>query len=389
MPRSTKLLALLAAVLLLGAACSEADPAQQEVNEDPEAALEEALDNLADYQGTSLEFSIEGSTDSLIAFSDDELTEEQAQQFLDSSLRMTSKEAEDIDDQQAEFILNLAGQEDAVELMSFGSTLYARADVGGIMDTFGADRASLDAVEQQLGSQPGFEFVGQFLDGEWIGVTGAEQFAEQLTGRSVEEQTEEQAAMAEELAQSLKDNASVEAGNEEGPGGHLVVTLPLRAVYEDFKEITEAAGAIATGGAPMPDASEVPNEDIILDVWIDDEELTQVELDVLQFADWEDAEDFPEGVDDLRLRAAVDEFTGSLEPPDAAAEVDFQQLMGLMMGGAMGSEGASGGAGGGIPEGTDQTEVCDEIEAALEGQPDEVIEEAAKQYADICPNLGR
>jgi hypothetical protein len=387
MPRHTKWLALLAAAALLTAACSEGGQAQQEVNEDPEGALEAALDNLADYEGTRLEFSLEGSTDSLIALSEGDLNEDQAQQFLDSSLSVTAKEAEDIEDQQAEFTLNLAGRADAVKLMSFGSTVYARADVAGIMETFGADRASLDVMRQQLASQPGFEFVGQFLDGEWIGITGAEKFAEQITGRSVEEQTEEQQAMADELAQSLKDNASVEAGDEEGPGGHVVVTLPLRAVYEDFKEITEAAGALAAGGAPMPDASEVPDEEIILDVWIDDEELTQVELDIVQFRDWAEAEDFPEGVDDLRLRATVEEFTGSLERPDAATEVDLEELMRLFMGGAAGSGAATGGAG--LPEGTDQQEVCDEIEAALEGQPDEVIAEAAKQYADVCPNLGQ
>jgi hypothetical protein len=383
MPRFLRLLALLAVVLV--AACNQPNQAQQEVNEDPEAALEAALDNLADYEGTSVELSIEGTTDSLIALSEDELTEEQAQQFLDSSLRMTTKEAENIEDQQAEFLINVAGQENAVELKSFGTTLYARADVAGLLDTFGGEPGALDAFEQQFTTQPGFDFVGTFLDGEWIALTGADQFAEQLTGQSVEEQTEKQRAMAEELANSLKDNASVEAGDEEGPGGHLVVTLPLRSLYEDFKEITEAAGSIASGGAPMPDANEVPDEEIILDVWIDDEEVTQVELDVIQFADWEDAEDFPEGVDDLRVRMTVDEFTGSLEQPEAAAEVDVGQLMGLLMGGAMGGgEGLPGDGAGGTNQ-----EVCDEIEAALEGQPDKVVEEAAKQYADVCPNLGR
>jgi hypothetical protein len=259
--------------------------------------------------------------------------------------------------------------------------------VAGLLDAFGGEPGALDAFEQQFTTQPGFDFVGTFLDGEWIALTGADQFAEHLTGQSVEEQTEKQQAMAEELANSLKDNASVEAGDEEGPGGHLVVTLPLRALYEDFKEITEAAGSIASGGAPMPDASEVPDEDIILDVWIDDEEVTQVELDVVQFADWEDAEDFPEGVDDLRLRMTVDEFTGSLEQPEAAAEVDVGQLMGLLMGGAMGGGEGSRAT---IPEPQGgQDDICAEIEAALEGQPDEVIKEAAKQYADVCPNLGR
>jgi hypothetical protein len=381
MPRFLRLLALLAVTVLV-AACSQADQAQQEVNDDPEAALEAALDNLADYEGTSLELSIEGTADSLIALSEDELTEEQAQQFLDSSVRVTTKEAEDIEDQQAEFLVNVAGQENAVEIKTFGSTLYARADVAGLLDTFGGEPGALDAFEQQVTSQPGFEFVGTFLDGEWIALTGADQFAEQLTGQSVEEQTEKQRAMAEELANSLKDNASVEAGDEEGPGGHLVVTLPLRALFEDFKEITEAAGTIASGGAQMPDTSDVPDEDIILDVWIDDEEVTQVELDVVQFADWEDAEDFPEGVEDLRLRMTVEEFTGSLEQPEAAAEVDFGQLMGLLMGGATGGGALPGGGAGETSQ-----EVCDEIEAALEGQPDEVIKEAAKQYADVCPNL--
>jgi hypothetical protein len=387
MPRLVKLLPLLAAAALLAAACSEADQAQQEVNDDPENALESALDNLADYQGTSLGFSIEGSADSLIALSENELTDKQAQQILDSSLRMTSKEAEDINDQQAEFSATIAGQENALEIKTIGTTLYARADVSGLIDTFGGEQANLEALARQAATQPGFEFIGTLLDGDWIAVTGAAKFAEQLTGQSVEEQTEQQQAMAEELANSLKENAEVEAGDKEGPGGHVVVTLPLRALVEDFKEITQAAGTLASGGAPLPDADELPDEDIILDVWIDDEEVTQVELDIIQFADWEEADDFPEGVDDLRLRMSVAEFTGSVDEPDAAAEVDVSELMGLLMGGGFESGSGRGLPGGGA-EGSEQDDVCAEIEAALEGQPDEVIEEAAKQYGDLCPNLG-
>ncbi|MGH2787393.1 MAG: hypothetical protein ACRDJV_05715 [Actinomycetota bacterium] len=382
MPRSPRTLALLVAAGLALAQVACSDPAQQQVSDDPEGSLDEALDNLADYQGTSIEFSLEGSTESLTAVSEGDLKEEDAQKFFDSSLLMTTKEAEEVEDQQAQFVFNLAGQENAFEMQTFGTTLYARADIAGAMDAFGADPASLEAFEQQIASQPGFDFVGPFLDGEWISITGAEQFAEQLTGKSVEEQTADQQAMAEELANSLRDNAEVDAGDEEGPGGQLVVTIPLRQLFEDFKELSEAAGTLASGGAPLPDSEDLPDEDIVLDVWVDDAEITQVELNITQFADWEGAEEFPEGVEDLRLRMTVDEFTGSLEEPNAASEVDFQELMGLMMGGAAGTGGGSTAP----PSGTG--EVCDEIEAALEGQPDEVIDQAKAQYKDLCPNLG-
>jgi hypothetical protein len=378
-----KLLALIGIAALLLSGCAGSND-QQAINDDPKAALQQALDNFADYEGITVELTLESTPDSLSALSEGELTDEQARQILDSSFVFTTKEAEDPKDSQLEMVGNIAGQDRAFEVKVLGLTLYVRADVNGLVETFGADSSEIDALRQQYGSQPGFEFIGTLLDGEWVALTGFQEFAEQMTGQPLQSSpSAEQRDLSKKLAQSLEDNSSVEAGNKEGPGGHLLVSLNVQDLYTDFKSLAETTGGLATGGAPLPDPSDVPDRDLLLDVWVDDEQITQVELDITQFADWEGAEDFPEGIDDFRLRLALEEFTGDVAKPEAADEVDLAELMQLFMGGGLGSGGATGSGSGG----PSNAELCNEIESSLEGQPDEVIEQARDQFGAMCPRL--
>jgi hypothetical protein len=378
-----KLLALIGIAALLLSGCAGSND-QQAINDDPEAALQQALDNFADYEGITVELTLESTPDSLSALSEGELTDEQARQILDSSFVFTTKEAEDPKDSQLEMVGNIAGQDRAFEVKVLGLTLYVRADVNGLVETFGADSSEIDALRQQYGSQPGFEFIGTLLDGEWVALTGFQEFAEQMTGQPLQSSpSAEQRDLSKKLAQSLEDNSSVEAGNKEGPGGHLLVSLNVQDLYTDFKSLAETTGGLATGGAPLPDPSDVPDRDLLLDVWVDDEQITQVELDITQFADWEGAEDFPEGIDDFRLRLALEEFIGDVAKPEAADEVDLAELMQLFMGGGLGSGGATGSGSGG----PSNAELCNEIESSLEGQPDEVIEQARDQFGAMCPRL--
>jgi hypothetical protein len=123
-------------------------------------------------------------------------------------------------------------------------------------------------------------------------------------------------------------------------------------------------------GAGLPQASEVPNEDVVLDVWIEDDFVQQMELDFLQFADFEGA-DIPEGVDQAALRLTFEEFDGEVEAPKDSTKVDTRELAGLFAGAAGGGAGAAGG---------DQpTDICEQ----LKGAPPEVIE----QFAQECPEL--
>jgi hypothetical protein len=335
---------LVALVLMLAACGGDAD-----VGENPKAALDTALDSFSEYEGVEMGLTIESSPESLVALSEGDLTDEQAQQILDSAIAVTSKQnAEDPEKGQFEMAMNIAGTEDAVELRALGYDVYTRADVRGLVETFGGNPSELDAFESQAGGQPGFEFVGPLLDGEWIGLKNADQIVEQLTGQSIEEQTGEQAALSKQFADAFKDTSNVAAGDQEGPGDHVRVTVPVRDLWERFTKLAGDQMTALTQGQPIPDASELPDEDLVVDMWIEDEKLTQAELDIAQFSQWEGAEDMPEDVEDLRLRVTFEEFTGEIEAPEDFTEVDTATLIQGFLGG-MGSSGSSTSSGNAVP----------------------------------------
>lgn len=381
MRKATRFGAPLIALALLLGACGGGDA---EVQEDPKGALEEALDNLGDYEGVRLTVSMGADTEDLVAASEGDLTEEDAQKILDSSLVISSKEGESADDAQFEMVANVAGHDRAVELKGIGKTIYARADVEALVEEFGGDTSEIDAARRQFGSQPGFEFVGPAIDGEWISVEGLEDVIQQFTGQSIPETpSEEDQELVKGFADALKQNVSAEAGDREGPGGHVVATVPLRSTYEEFSKLASQLGQVPTG-AGLPPASEVPDENIELDIWIDGGHIKQVEFDFVKLARslGEDA-DIPEDVDRLAVRLGIEEFTDDVEAPDDATSIDLQQLMQGFLGGM-----------GGMEESVESGEVvpadlCDELATQLEGQSQEVKDQIIAQFGADCPNLGQ
>ena len=351
------------ACLLLLAACGSSGP---DPAENPEAALTSAFENAAEREGNTFVFTIESDADSLMAASEGELEPDVADSILASSLSMSTTNVEDPEDAEFEMTVDIDGN--LVELASTDpNTLYVRADVRELVEQFGGTQAEID--QALSGAPPGFSFVQALVDGEWVEFTGAEALSEQLGAPSPD--PEEAALFLQEISAAL-ESAEVTDEGAEDPGQHLVATIGVRELYEAF---TRAASNLAQfPGAALPPASEVPSEEIRVDFWVDDDQLTQVQLDVTQFADWEDAE-FPEGVDELALQITLEEFGGGVEEPDAADTVDLKQLMQLFMQGMTGSMGTGSTGNSGAPVG----DLCE----SLKGAPAEVIE----QFAAECPEL--
>jgi hypothetical protein len=371
------LISAIAAALLLGACGGDdggPDPA-----DDPKGALTNAVEALNDYEGVTMTMSVDSDTDSLVALSEGSLSDDQAQQILDSGLTITSKSAEDPADAQAEIAVDIAGNDGAVEMKFVDNTFYARADVSGIMETLGQDSSQLDAWEQQASSQPGFDFVGPALHGEWIAMKGFEQAFQQFGGAQASEPTEAQKKAIETFTAALQDSANVETGDLEGPGQNIVATVPLRDVYDNFVDLAGELGASAT--TPMPPASEVPNEDLRIDTWVEDGRLTQVALDFKQFANYEGADPIPEGADKFALILGLEEFTGDVQAPEDATEVDLSQVMQSFLGTGVGTNTAPGSTTG------TSDELCNELKAQLQGQPQDVVDQFKDLYGAQCPDL--
>ena len=362
-----KLISLGASLLLLASACGGDD-----VGGSPKESLTAAIENLSEMKGLELVFTLQSSPSSLAALAaEDEsnLSEEDAQRILNSSITIRSK-GKTPENAQAEFVINIDG-EDAIEMKVIEDTFYVRADVRGLIETFGGDPSSLDQFEQQA-TAAGVTFVKPAIDGEWIALEGLKDIARQQglpTGRAPN-----QDALVRAFRTAVDEEAEVTQGDQDGPGTHLVVDLPVRQIYE---RLLPEFQKLLTGvpGATLPPASEVPNETVRLDTWVDDDQLRQVRLDLLQFAKFGD-EPVPEGVDELALQVTIDEFDDDVEAPEDAVtltEQDIQQAFGALMSGAFG----------GAPPGGGSTTIDQKDCEALEQAPPTV----QKQFAAQCPNL--
>ncbi len=372
-----KLIALTMALALSAVACgggSGPDPA-----DDPNGALRAALERLAEYEGVEMSLRLSSDAESLVALSEGDLDADTAEQVLGSSLVIRSKTADDPADSQFELAANIAGIEDAVELKAVGDTLYVRGDVEGLASTFGADTAGIDGFAAQAASQPGFEFVGPALEGEWIGISGLTEGMKALTGAvgATETPSEEDTKAIEQLTDALADAAQVTQGDKEGPGTNLVATVDIRKAFESFSAFASELGNLPAGTA-LPPGSDIPEGEVAIDVWIDGGDLTQVQFDFTQLAEFTD-DPMPEGVNELALTLGIAEFTDAIEAPEDAATVDFQQLFQGLFQGFAGSESSETSP---VPG-----DICAELATQLADQPQEVIDQVASQFEAECPDL--
>lgn len=371
-----RIFSLLIASSLLLAACGGSDSGP-DPTDDPKAALTSALQNLGSYEGVTAGLSLRSDEASLIAISEGELTDELAEVILGSSISVTARGGESFEDLQFELVADIGG--DKVELRLTEQVVYARADVRDLVERFGGDTAELEGATQ--GAPPGFEFIGPALDGEWIAIEGATEFLQQFGGippgggGGDEDSAELAAQLADDLTAAIEDNSTVTSVGEDDAGNHLEVKISVKGLVDTLRDI---AGSLPGGQALPPDAfppdSEIPEGDATIDVWVEDDRVSQIELDFLKLADAFSDEEVPSGVESFAIRLTLEEFTGNVEAPDAVETVNFQTLFQGFLGGRMGGDPTTG---------TDTAPDLSELCAQLEGAPPEVVE----QFAEECPDL--
>lgn len=369
-----RLLAALVASLLVFAACggdSGPDPA-----DDPKAALVSGMQALGE-GGLSVTISLNSTAEDLSAMAEADgstLTEDDAAKILESSFTLATNNETDPDAQQVEMSVNVAGMERAIELKVVEQVLYFRASIRDLVTEFDGDTSDLESAMAE--APPGFDFIGPAIEGEWIALTGAKELAEQMGGAAAspsEEDQEQANKFAAQMSQVLQNSATVEHEGSDDIGEHVIASVNVRDAYEGFTQALGTLGGLASSQmGTLPPASEVPDENIRLDAWLDGGRVVQLEFDLTQFSEFPEA-DFPEGVETLGLRVALDEFDGNVEVPETAAEVDLMTLLQGMMGGMTGSGSTTG----------MESEVPADFCESLEGAPEEVV----TQFAEECPEL--
>lgn len=347
---------------------------------DPRETFEQALDNLADAPGVTVALSLRSSVEDLRALagsSGDELSAEGASKILDSSLTVSATQNADPADSETVVVLEVAGR-DAIELRTIGFDFFVRVDIDTLADVFGQDATELRAQAQSAAGF-GLPFIDPLLAGEWIALKGFERFASM--GAAQTEQGEE---FVRRVTDALTESVEISAVGEDEIGTHLLARVPLGVLLEEIlqaaRDLTGGLGGLGVGAVP---SDSLPKGDLEIDLWVADEELRQVEVDLVQFGRLLD-EEVPRGVDEFALRAAIAEFGGGVEAPSEAVEVNVQELFGAMFG--LGAAGM-----------TERIEVGREVELRpgklgprsdfpchfLKDEPRTVL----RQYAAECPHL--
>lgn len=367
-----KLLATVATAALVLSACGGSGGSSGGGGS-PKETLTNALEGLSS-GGHTFKISLDSDAASLSKLSEGDLSEDVAQKILDSSLSVSSVSADDPKDSEFAMVANVAGSDD-VEIRYVDQTLYLRVDLDSLLNLAGADakasaQAQIQALVQQAKAQ-GLDFVEPAVNGEWLAFTGLGAILDQLGANA--SPTDQQEAIVKQFTDSVTKDATVTSEGNEDPGEHLVATVNVKDLYQSFVDLADQLGQGAASSL-QTDESQIPDKDVKADFWVDDGKVTQIELDILQLAQLapEGDQQIPEGVDHFGVKMEVSDFSGGVEVPSGAHEVDLSQLMQAFTGGGSTSSGSGS-------SGSSEDAFCN----ALKSQPASI----QKQYADMCPNL--
>ena len=304
---------LLAATVLL-AACGGSSSGGGQT---PEQTLEEALDNLRAAPGVTAVVTLRStpaSLQALAAASGKQLSAEDAGKILGSSLTVSSRRADDPSEAASRLLVDVAGRT-SLEARTVDSTLYLRADVLYLLETFGQPPGTAEAIARQA-EAAGVAGIRPLIEGRWVSLRDpGTPMGAPATSRS-------QRQAFDRLLAAVRSATRVTSEGTEEAGEHLVARVDLREVVA---RLGDAAGPWGPGAA-LPDPAQVPDRPIAVDLWVDDGDLARVELDVLQLHALSGS-DVPPGVDELAIRVALSEFADEVEAPSDAVPVDLGPLL--------------------------------------------------------------
>jgi hypothetical protein len=366
-----KLFAAIAAATMVMAACGGDDGGSS--GGSPKETLTSAVENLSS-GGHTITLSLNSDPESLAALSEGSFNEDVASKILDSSISISSNGEDNPADSEFALAANIAGNTD-FEVRFVDETLYLRIDLDSLLDLAGPE-AKAEATQQiqaaiEAAKAQGLDFVEPAANGEWLAFTGLTGLLDQLGVNP--SPSEDQQAVLDQFTAAVTKDAEVTSEGTDDEGEHLVASANLKNLYQNFVDLATELNPSAASQLGAVDASEIPDEEVSVDFWVNDGSLTQIQFDFLQLAGLGD-EEIPDGVDALGLRLEIDDFSGGVEVPSGATEVDVAQLLQTFMGGLSGTGSDTSG---GSDSGTDA--FCD----ALKGQPKSV----QKAYADQCPDL--
>lgn len=317
----------------------------------------------ADYRTFSHQADKEGGSSS----SGDHLSDADLRKLLSSRIELSYDSGADkksTADDSSEALVHV-GDTDAGEFRSVDQTLYARANVSGLVQEFPDMKSGVDSFRASLvggpdggGPPPAISAPATaVLDGRWVSLDMHPDswLGKQLTSGSHGGLATGYTAKVKALAAKAFGGGAVAVqrlDSDDALGDHLVATTNLRKVYGNIRG---DVGGLFTGTAArqivsqLPRVTAVPDRNLTVSFWVKDGALTRVEVDAAQFLD-KPAGHLVLRVDALPKRKITAPSGALAVDPKAMADqtgLPIEQLLAGTTGGASGGGNPSAGT----PEG--------------------------------------
>jgi len=231
----------------------------------------------------------------------------------------------------------------AFELRYVDKKLFARVDVAGLGNLFGASPEQINEAVQSISSQQGLEFLAAAAAGKWLQAdfTALKGTFDDLlkglqesTGGSIPGQDgaqptdDETAALRDSLDKAFNENVIVEKLESDSVGDHYVAKVTsLRGFYAKLLPTLQQYMDRLPNGDQFPAANLIPDKPGSVDVWVEDGRVSRVELDMAQFS-----EAPPAGAGRVAVRLDINRDAPMLSAPSDAVTVDiaglFQRFLG-------------------------------------------------------------
>ncbi|NUP49544.1 MAG: hypothetical protein HOW97_19880 [Catenulispora sp.] len=233
-----------------------------------------------------------------------------------------------------------AGGTEFFDIRSVGGALYAKANVPQIAQLSGKSTADLTAAMGQV--PPDFQApIQALMAGKWVGVSaqdlkGLEQMAKSMGGgdlgaaTTASPNTQMLAGMEASLLKALTQDATV---NDLG-GGKLQVSGKVKVIGQDI------LGALGPAMSSIPGKSKadldkareglnsVPDSEVVtFDVWLKNNQISELQLDLAQFLPKDQS-----GGGHLPVDAKFSQDAAKVSAPDGVTNIDIQKLLGSLGG---------------------------------------------------------
>jgi hypothetical protein len=311
--RATRFLAGTTAVISVLAVAAGCAAQQLE----PKLALRAAATHLAESPRAGFTVKLTGSADDLIAAlpkDDADLPgeTETVRTLFDTSLTLAYDQAgPGATDDRMLLAATVAGVT-GTEMRMVDQTIYLKAPVAELAKKFEAG----DISEVRAGAVAEVPEAGPFFDGKWVSLDAKEAGQTALPA----EDADAEKALTELKAGATALFEGADVVRDQADDKHLIVTSSTTKAYAEMKRLaTAVSGEIGSeltkemGAAPK-------DRPIVLDLWIDDDKLTALEVNLLQFVDGATG----------RVAVRLEVTTGTeITAPQDATKIDPGKLAGL------------------------------------------------------------